>query len=103
MSPNALFGLCIILLLCIIPVTAESPTPFPTVYQPPDNECSAPQYTLPNDWLIDPLTTTTRLDEDTNLFWIKLFEPSGPRTQRLLFNVSTNYAFESRYNHILFT
>eukprot|EP01083_Nonionella_stella_P223446 796339_1 len=103
MSPNALFGLCIILLLCIIPVTAESPTPFPTVYQPPDNECSAPQYTLPNDWLIDPLTTTTRLDEDTNLFWIKLFEPSSPRTQRLLFNVSTNYAFESRYNHILFT
>eukprot|EP01084_Bolivina_argentea_P308891 534218_1 len=87
----------IITLLYHLDTSTSTPTPLPNEY------CTSPQYFDSNDYTIN-TQTTSFLDEDDNLFWIKLYEPNDNTIQkRNLFNINTDYKFNPSYNHIVFT
>ncbi len=78
-------------------------TPSPTFFEPSNEYCTS-QHFDSNDYIIDAQTTTSFLDEDDNLFWIKLYEPNEITLQkRNLFTINTNYNFNPQYNNIILT
>ena len=90
--------------------TTPSPTPpttpYPTIYEFPNSECSL-FYSDSKDWTINQSTTASFLDEDDGLLWINIYEKDSniniTQNKRWLFTVLTEFELQSSYDQIVLT